>query len=322
MAVYFFSWDSFFVHQTVEKQIQAFSQKYWKENIFRFWEWPIDRSEIKWMCLWWWLFAATSLIVISWIPYSTDTKPTEKEKLWLDQFSEWLAKNHQIISNFIIFTSPKPDSRTRFSKLLLASDWCVKKEISSAKWQQQLVTEYLPEQSWVAWFLLEKYKDNSRMLFNELLKVQWYQQYTKNNITQWELEQLNYTPISVDNFKLYDKILTWSSHESLEAINIARNLWDDIYQFLGWLYWYLKWLILTYYLKNDWYDSKSIASLIKYPPFTIYWLLSSVDLLSENELAKLLKWVLEIEYHIKTWSLDVSLFRSKLLFLMTTYKTQ
>jgi DNA polymerase III delta subunit len=268
----------------------------------------------------WWLFASTSLIVISWIPYSTETKPSEKDKSELEIFWERLSHNHQNISNFILFASPKPDSRTKFCKLLQTSDWCVKKEISSSKWQQQLAADFLPSQQDLWSRMIEKYKDNSRMLFQEIQKIIWLQEYRWTSISDQELELLNYTPISIDNFKLYDKIIVWSPQESLDAIAIAKNLWDDIYQFLWWLYWYVKGLILCYYYKRDWYDSKSIASLIKYPPFTVYWFLWSMDKVQENEIFALISWILDIEYSIKNWLLDVSLFWSKLVFLTTTYK--
>ncbi len=300
--IFFFTWEEkYLIDSKIEKWKKAFVQKYWSENIYNFWEWDFSVDRIQEVLLWWGLFDSKKFIIIKWAPKDTHTKIPSWE---LDKLFSFMEKYMGSFDNdnVIVFTSYKPDKRTKFYKFLSKQE-NIKLEEYKLFSEKKLIA-YLEKTfgltNTLANYVIQKTWTNLFNIHNELEKILK----VNDKITKELVDKYVNVNIEQDSFSLLDNLKNKD-----KIINILHNLQtnkEDIFKILWLLYWNIKNVILVLEQKAFGYDSKEIASKVWAHPFVVWKILKSNN--NDTELfEKVFKKLINLDYSIKSWKVDSSL---------------
>ena len=292
---FFFTWEEkFLIDNQLDKWKKAFLQKYGSNNFYSFWEWNFDFEKISSVLMGGWLFDEKKFIIIKWVPKDTFVKVNSSEYSKLENF---LLEHLDNISseNVICFVSYKPDKRTKLYKFLAKNKNIELKEFKL--FTEKKLLEYIQKTFQVneslASYVVEKLWTNLFNIHNELEKIfKVYPQITKKYIDKYTTSN-----IEQDAFALLDYL-----DNKNKAINILTNLQEnkeDIFKILWLLYWNLKNVILIMEEKQNWLNSKEIASSLWIHPFVVSKTYKKT--FNVSKIKKMFKDLIKLDYSIKSW---------------------
>lgn len=297
--ILFFTWEErYLIDKKIEKWKKVFKQKYQSSNIYIFWEWNFNLDNIKQALLWWWLFDDKKFIIIKWAPKDSYTKINTSN---LDSLNNFLQKNIENINkeNVVVFISYKPDKRTKFYKFLSKNS-----DVKEHKlFNEKKLLEYIEKTFWVnndlAKYILEKIGNNLFNIHNELEKILKI----NDKITKELIDKYVNISIEQDSFWLLDNLQ--NQKKFIEKLNNLQQNKEDFFKILWLLYWNLRNIILVLEQKQAWLSSKEIASKIGAHPFVVWKILKNYN--NSSNFKKLFSNLIDIDYSIKNWKIDSSL---------------
>jgi DNA polymerase III delta subunit len=314
--------EVYLLHQELHRWRQGFLEKYGPDTVFSF-SFPEREPALAQQAIFaGGLFVDKKLIIINNLPTSTTDK--------IDQASEKFVNDMMAMAGqigpdtLLVFTSPVPDKRTKFTKFLLANAQVKEfKKLSSVALKnfikQQLQSTTIDDATLT--YMIEKLWSDAYHLSHECDKLLTRSQATGKAIDAAAIDQICYGQTEHSVFDLFDKMFT-DMPGALHLVDHIHEESGDRNQTLGALYWTLKMyvFILDQYAQGI-KDSKELASKLWYPPFAISKALGKIKVLQahEAELKNVVRWLVDLDLSIKTGKLPDTIFRlqvKKLLYSM------
>ncbi len=306
--------EPYMLHQELHKWKAAFLGKYGEQGLFHFTSDELDHGPIMQAILSGGMFTTKKLIIISWIP--KDNTPSNKASAKSSERLEAaLMKNWETLpeDSVVVLVSYKPDKRTKGYKFF-ANNSDVKefkplKEIELINFVKQRLGELVTSD--IATLLVATVGTSLFHIANECDKLQIYAEYHKlKKLTPKDIESIVYAQSEINSFSILDNFFT-NKKKTLELITKAQSQNQDMFQFLGMLYRWLKLVIqLVDQYRSGVTSGKEIASNIKMHPFAVAKQYSNIKSLNEHftEIIKLYHSLLELDVSIKTWTLPPEAF--------------
>lgn len=299
--IFFFTWEEkYLLDNTLLLWKKKFVEKYGSWNYYCFPENINNVDEIISALMWWWLFDEKKLIVIKWIPKDWLNKIATSD---LNKLEKFITEHIDNLSqdNVIIFTSYKPDKRTKFYKFLSKHKNIELKEfklLTEKKLNKYLQTTFnITEQ--LANYIIEKTWTNLYNIHNELEKIQKI----SPKITKELVDKYVTTNTEQDSFLLLDNFN--NKRKTIEILEKIENNQEDFFKILWLLYWNLKNIILISEKKQEWLTAKEVASRLWIHPFVVS------KIYKNNQDTKIYKWMfwklIELDYKIKSWERSINL---------------
>ena len=304
---FLFTWEEAYLLDTeLRKRKQAFLEKYGEQGLFEFRSNDLDLAVITNTIMSWGMFTTKKLVIIHGVP--KDSTPSNKVLASKTApVEEYLTTQRERIptDTVLILVSYKPDKRTKSYKFF--------SKHADLKAYKPLNDDQL------AWFVSHELGDlidgrlangmvsivgtNMYHLANECEKLKLYAQYHNiSKLTEEHITTIVYAQSEINSFSILDNLFT-NKEKTLALITKAQQQNQDMFQFLGMLYRWLKLVIQMIDLDEQWVkSSKEIASKLKLHPFAVAKQHKHIGKLSEHktQIHGLYHHLLRLDSSIKT----------------------
>ena len=300
--IFFWTGENFLIDEKIFQWKKIFLEKHWEMNYEKF-SFPEDSFQkiFNWILAPPFL-AEKRLVIVKWLPYSSEIK--EREKFSDEELEKFLGILPQIQEDtIVVFISWKADKRTKIFKGMQKiakkeefshpdkkiSEWvkkfCDRKKINISEKN----ISYLLEFTW----------KNLYNIVNELKKLQnfsWWNEISKEDI---EKNILNNSEVNI--FKITALIASWDSKKAyLELQNLIRA-GEEIHYVFNLLIRQFRLLLACFDLKDS--PSSEIWKTLWIAPFAASALKKQVWNFSLEEILEKNKKCYEIDKWIKTWKI-------------------
>jgi DNA polymerase III delta subunit len=255
------------------------------------------------------MFTTKKLIIIYGIP--RDAISTNKSKASdIAPIEKLFQQSRDQIptDSVVIFVSYKPDKRTKgykfFSKHTTLKEFKPLKEIELINFIKQQLPDLIDGDS--ARHLLTHVGTNLHNLAHECEKLHSYASF--HHIQQLDIQTIDlvtYQQSEANSFAILDNLYT-DKTQTLQIIQELQRNQQDIFQFLGMMYWGIKLVIQIVQLHDTGTTkTKQIASEIKMHPFAVSKQLKHIDKLKAHypQTVSLYHQLLDLDEQIKTGQL-------------------
>lgn len=313
---FFFTWEEpYMLHQELHKRKVAFLEKYGEQGLFHFTSDELDHGPIMQAIFSGGMFTTKKLIVISGIP--KDSTPSNKASAkTIERLESALMEQWESIpeDSIVILLSYKPDKRTRWYKFFAnhaeIKEFKPLKEIELINFVKQRLGELVTSDT--ATFLVATVGTSLFHIANECDKLQLYANYHQlKKLTPEQIQTIVYNQSEINSFVILDNFFT-NKQKTLELITKAQQQSQDMFQFLGMLYRWLRLVIQMVDQYRNWVTSaKEIASNLKLHPFAVAKQYGNIKTLDAHfsSIVQLYHHLLELDVSIKTWALPPEAFR-------------
>jgi len=327
--IFFFTWadNKYLLDKELKRRKDSFVEKYWSDSIFIFNSENRDNWNIIQNIYWGWLFSTKKLIILRWVPLSTE-KQTWFDNDILNDFIDKFIKSVDSIpmDNLIVFLSYNPDKRWRLYKFLEKNAQI--KEFKKLSWIE--LKNLIRNELWdikitenMMTYLIEKVWEDPYRITSEVDKLQVY-----CNIHN--LSEINEKIIDEIVFGQTETVAFWFMELLFKDINKAIEYLDKIKEdgtnrneFAWALYYQLKMnIILDDYYKKWIKDSKQIAAECKLNPWVVSTNMKNISqiLKNWNELKNMYNWLIQTDSAIKMWKIKDDEFRLNIKKLWLKFK--
>lgn len=323
MQLYLFTGEeSYLSQQELRKRKTSFVSKYGETGLFDVYLDDIDQypgtiDQIQNALMSGGMFASKKLVILRGIPLDTISHNKAKAATMtrVQKLIEHALQIDQGDDTILICQSYKPDKRTKEFKRYSTHATVKTFPTVSSKEQwayllQRTNNLLSPSQTDLVISILNA---DLRALHHESKKIIAYANHHQlHKLNDEQLLSIISWPWSYDVFAFLDCLYTDSS-SALSHIDQVKTNTQDIFQFLGALYWGVKISLHiinlhTHQIK----DGKTIANLIKVHPFAVQKQLKTVSILlqKKQKIYNLYHDLLDIDLQIKTGVLPVEWFRT------------
>jgi len=299
--IFFFTWEEkYLLDNTLSLWKKKFIEKYGSWNYYCFPDNINNVDEIIFALMWWWLFDEKKLIIIKWIPKDWLNKISASD---LSKVEKFITERIDSLSqdNIIIFTSYKPDKRTKFYKFLSKNKNIELKEyklLTEKKLNKYLQTTFNITEK-LTNYIIEKIWTNLYNIHNELEKIQKI----SPKITKELVDKYVTKNTEQDSFLLLDNLN--NKTKAVEILEKIEKNQEDFFKIVWLLYWNLKNIILILEEKEKWFTAKEIASKLWIHPFVVS------KIYKNDKNTKIYKWIfwnlIKLDYNIKFWRISTDL---------------
>lgn len=327
--IFFFTWadNKYLLDKELKRRKDSFVEKYWSDSIFIFNSENRDNWNIIQNIYWGWLFSTKKLIILRWVPLSTE-KQTWFDNDILNDFIDKFMKSVDLIpvDNLVVFLSYNPDKRWRLYKFLEKNAQI--KEFKKLGWIE--LKNLIRNELWdikitenMMTYLIEKVWEDPYRITSEVDKLQVY-----CNIHN--LSEINEKIIDEIVFGQTETVAFWFMELLFKDVNKAIEYLDKIKEdgtnrneFAWALYYQLKInIILDDYYKKWIKDSKQIAAECKLNPWVVSTNMKNISqiLKNWNELKNMYNWLVQTDSAIKMWKIKDDEFRLNIKKLWLKFK--
>jgi len=309
--------EKYLLDKELFRRKEWFLQKFWPDSIFSFGLDNLDIAQIKQAIYSSWLFTTKKLIIINWLPLDTTTKLWEEKSDQLTAFVDALIKADGKIpdDSLLVFISTAPDKRLKLYKFLEKN--ANVKEFNQLKnsdlelFVKNELSDCMIDHSTIQYFLTKVGSDLYRVWFEcDKLKTRTKLKQEKK-IDETMIDMIVFGQVETDSFALL-KMLFTDKKKAIQIVERIQQWWADRNQFLGMVYWALKFYLFMIDLdEGGLQNSKDIASLLKMNPRQVKNEYAKIWILKANKknIENFYSWLIELDAAIKTWKVPDTYFR-------------
>ena len=325
--IYLFTWEEkYLLDQEVNRRISNFSQKFGQDSVSFFHVENWDEWKVKQSIYWGGLFSTKSLTVLDGLPVWTD-------RFWftvsqVEKFvEEFLKKKWEIpADNLLVFTSSKPDKRSRLYKFLkdnanikefnLLNEYWLNSHIKQNLWNIKITDVVLKKFVQKVWW--ELYRINS-----EIDKLKTYCEYhSLLEINEKLIDDIVFWFVDSQVFELLDYLFK----DKIKAMKFLQKMQDQGLNrnaISGVLYWGLRlYITVFHFAKNGITDLKTIASKTWINSYSLHQNVKNIPLIQKNwtKLENMYKKLIELDFDIKNGKAEEESFWLETKKLINSFK--
>lgn len=300
--IFFWTGENFLIDEKIFQWKKIFLEKHWEMNYEKISFPEASFQEILTSITSAPFLAEKRLVVVKWLPYSSEIK--EREKFSDNELENFLATLETIQEDTIlVFVSPKSDKRTKIFKWIQKiakkeefshpdkkiSEWvknfCDRKKINISE----------KNISFLLWFTWK----NLYNIVNELKKLKNFSLW--NEISQSDIEKNILDNSEVNIFKITALISSWDSKKAYLELQDLMRAGEEMHYIFNLLIRQFRLLLACFDLKD--LPSSEIWKTLWIAPFAASSLKKQVWNFSLEQLLEKNKKCYEIDKWIKTWKI-------------------